>query len=70
MLVMDFLRVAFSCEVYEAYGQSECCGGSTITFRKDYTTGHVGPPLPCNEIALFDVPGISCFFLFSFFFVF
>jgi long-chain acyl-CoA synthetase len=57
--VMDFLRVAFVCEVYEAYGQTESCGGTTMTITGDYDSGHVGTPFPCNEIKLVDVPEMN-----------
>lgn len=53
--VMEFLRVCFSCEVYEGYGQTETSAGTCLTIRHDWTTGHVGIPAPCNEIKLVDV---------------
>ncbi len=43
--ILSFLRVCFSCEVLEAYGQTECCGGFTMTVIGDYSKGHVGPVL-------------------------
>jgi len=43
------------CPLFEAYGQTECTAGSNITIPGDHSAGHVGPPLPCNEIKLFDV---------------
>lgn len=57
--VMDFLRVCFSCEVYEGYGQTETSAGTTLTIMGDWTTGHVGVPTPANEIKLVDVPEMS-----------
>jgi len=57
--VLDFLRFAFCCEVHEAYGQTESCGGSTVTSLGDYESGHVGAPFPCNEIKLVDVPEMN-----------
>jgi len=54
---LDFLRLAFCCEVHEAYGQTESCGGSSVTLVGDYDSGNVGSPVPCNEIKLVDVPG-------------
>uniref|UniRef100_A0AAY4E823 Arachidonate--CoA ligase n=1 Tax=Denticeps clupeoides TaxID=299321 RepID=A0AAY4E823_9TELE len=42
--------------VYEAYGQTECTAGCTYTTPGDWTSGHVGAPLPCNLIKLVDVP--------------
>ena len=42
---LTFLRVVFGCEVLEAYGQTECTGGFTMTLAGDYSKGHVGPVL-------------------------
>uniref|UniRef100_A0A8C1MK85 Arachidonate--CoA ligase n=1 Tax=Cyprinus carpio TaxID=7962 RepID=A0A8C1MK85_CYPCA len=53
--VLDFLRAALGCQVYEAYGQTECTAGCTYTTPGDWTAGHVGAPLPCNLIKLLDV---------------
>nr|XP_021324602.1 long-chain-fatty-acid--CoA ligase 6 [Danio rerio] len=53
--VLDFLRAALGCQVYEAYGQTECTAGCTFTTPGDWTSGHVGAPLPCNLIKLVDV---------------
>jgi long-chain acyl-CoA synthetase len=57
--VMDFLRVCFSCEVYEGYGQTETSAGSTLTVRGDWSSGQIGVPLPCNEIKLADIPDMG-----------
>uniref|UniRef100_A0A3P9HC49 Arachidonate--CoA ligase n=1 Tax=Oryzias latipes TaxID=8090 RepID=A0A3P9HC49_ORYLA len=54
--VLGFLRAALGCQVYEAYGQTECTAGCTYTTPGDWTPGHVGAPLPCNLIKLVDVP--------------
>ncbi|XP_053095972.1 long-chain-fatty-acid--CoA ligase 6 isoform X5 [Pangasianodon hypophthalmus] len=54
--VLSFLRAALGCQVYEAYGQTECTAGCTFTTPGDWTSGHVGAPLPCNIIKLVDVP--------------
>lgn len=59
--VMEFLRVCFSCEVYEGYGQTETSAGTCLTIRHDWTTGHVGIPVPSNEIKLVDVPDMNYF---------
>ncbi|KAK1343271.1 hypothetical protein QTO34_016049 [Cnephaeus nilssonii] len=42
-------------QVYEGYGQTECTAGCTFTTPGDWTSGHVGAPLPCNHIKLIDV---------------
>mmetsp|Transcript_5188 Transcript_5188/g.4961 ORF Transcript_5188/g.4961 Transcript_5188/m.4961 type:complete len:142 (+) Transcript_5188:883-1308(+) len=54
--VLSFLKIAFSCRVFEAYGQTETTAGLTITNYKDGTSGHVGGVFPHNEIKLVDVP--------------
>lgn len=54
--VLGFLRASLGCQIYEAYGQTECTAGCTYTTPGDWTTGHVGAPLPCNLIKLVDVP--------------
>lgn len=50
--VMDFLRVAFGCQVFEGYGQTEACAAIAVTLSYDYTTQHVGPPLPWYDTQL------------------
>ena len=57
--VLTFLRLCFSCEILEGYGQTECAAGSTVTFPGDYKPGQVGSPLACNEIMLMDVPEMN-----------
>jgi len=57
--VLDFLRLAFICEVYEGYGQTESCGGSSVTLTGDYESGNVGTPIPSCEIKLVDVPEMN-----------
>ena len=43
--------------VLEGYGQTECTAAATITSPSDCATlGHVGGPVPCNEIKLVSVP--------------
>lgn len=51
--VFDFLRVAFSTIVIEGYGQTETCAAATASDgATDYSSGHVGGPVSCNEIRL------------------
>ena len=40
----------------EGYGQSELVAPCTLTFQGDWVPEHVGPPLPCVQIKLVDVP--------------
>ncbi|KAG1934576.1 long-chain-fatty-acid--CoA ligase 1b [Pimephales promelas] len=53
--VLTFLRAALGCQFYEGYGQTECTAASTVTLSGDWIAGHVGAPLPCNDIKLVDV---------------
>ncbi|MGH0171063.1 UNVERIFIED_CONTAM: hypothetical protein FKN15_060329 [Acipenser sinensis] len=48
-------------QVYEGYGQTECTAGCTFTTPGDWTSGHVGAPLPCNLIKLVDVEEMNYF---------
>ncbi|NXP07896.1 ACSL5 ligase, partial [Thinocorus orbignyianus] len=59
--VMTFLRAALGCQVFEAYGQTECSAGCTFSMPGDWTTGHVGAPLACNIIKLEDVEEMNYF---------
>jgi len=52
--VIKFLKAAFSCELYEAYGQTETGGASFATDPNDPELGHVGGPGPHNEFKLVD----------------
>uniref|UniRef100_A0A9L0JSZ9 Long-chain-fatty-acid--CoA ligase n=1 Tax=Equus asinus TaxID=9793 RepID=A0A9L0JSZ9_EQUAS len=57
--VLGFLRAALGCQVYEGYGQTECTAGCTFTTPGDWTSGHVGAPLPCNHIKLIDIEELN-----------
>ncbi|XP_034295997.1 long-chain-fatty-acid--CoA ligase 5 [Pantherophis guttatus] len=59
--VLQFFRAVFGCHIAEAYGQTECSAGCTVTMPGDWKAGHVGPPLPCNIIKLEDVPEMNYF---------
>lgn len=59
--VLNFLRAALGCQIFEAYGQTECTAGCTFTTPGDATSGHVGAPLPCNVVKLLDVEEMSYF---------
>jgi len=57
--VLTFIRAAMGCIVLEGYGQTECVAACTVTMEGDHTPGHVGPPIPCCEIKLADVPDMN-----------
>ncbi|KAF9359606.1 hypothetical protein BGX26_011941 [Mortierella sp. AD094] len=57
--VMDFLRICFSADVYEGYGQTEQAAGLCMSYRGDLTPGQVGPPQLCVEVKLKDIPAMN-----------
>jgi len=57
--VLAFLRISFSCPVVEGYGQTETGAAICISDPADTTVGHVGLPVPCNELKLVDVPEMN-----------
>ncbi|KAG1149273.1 hypothetical protein G6F37_005233 [Rhizopus arrhizus] len=57
--VIQFLRVAFCCEIREGYGATETCATTTVHCENENMAGHVGGPFPCNEIKLVDVPEMN-----------
>ncbi|NXW55993.1 ACSL5 ligase, partial [Eurystomus gularis] len=59
--VLTFLRAALGCQIFEAYGQTECSAGCTFSMPGDWTAGHVGAPLACNIIKLDDVEEMNYF---------
>ncbi|KAF9111906.1 hypothetical protein BGX27_004252 [Mortierella sp. AM989] len=59
--VLAFLRVAFCCEVIEAYGQTEGSGSTSNTSKGSFDAGHVGPPSTCSEVKFVDVPELNYF---------
>ncbi|XP_053548716.1 long-chain-fatty-acid--CoA ligase 5 [Bombina bombina] len=59
--VLSFLRATLGCQIFEAYGQTECGAGCTFSTPGDWTAGHVGAPLPCNTVKLVDVTDMNYF---------
>ena len=57
--VVTFLRSALGCILVEGYGQTECVAPSTLTIQGDPQPDHVGPPLPCNNLKLEDIPDME-----------
>ncbi|MEE6460819.1 hypothetical protein FKM82_001113 [Ascaphus truei] len=57
--VLTFLRGALGCQA--RYGQTECTAGCSLTVPGDWTAGHVGAPMPCNQIKLVDVEEMQYF---------
>lgn len=54
--VLDFLKIAVCCPIYEGYGQTESCAASFITYLGEPFAGHVGGPTYSTEFKLVDVP--------------
>lgn len=59
--VLDFLKIAFCCNVYEGYGMTETSAGSVLTKYLDPKTGHVGGPVANVKIRLRDIPEMNYF---------
>ena len=57
--VLAFLRIAFSCPLIEAFGQTETCAASFFTHFSDPSTGHIGGPSPTIECKIMDVPEMN-----------
>jgi long-chain acyl-CoA synthetase len=57
--VLDFLKICFSCDILEGYGQTELTGGCTVTGTGDKFTGHVGGVIKSFYLKLQDVPEMN-----------
>ncbi|KAJ2836919.1 medium-chain fatty acid-CoA ligase faa2 [Coemansia sp. 'formosensis'] len=57
--VMEYLRLALSCEVLQGYGQTETMASGTAQRMGDYTSGHFGIPNPGIDIRLRSKPDIG-----------
>ena len=58
--VMDFLRICFpGAIVLEGYGMTESSCTICVSGVEDWVAGHVGGPVPCNEVKLADVPEMN-----------
>lgn len=53
--VLNFLKVAFCCTVFEAYGLTETSGGASFSQLDDPVIGHVGGPTKAVKWRLKDV---------------
>ncbi len=53
--VINFLKIAACCPIYEGYGQTESSGGSFVTAKWDPKSGHVGGPCANTKVKLVDV---------------
>jgi long-chain acyl-CoA synthetase len=53
--LLEFLKVVVGALVVQGYGMTETAAATNISMPDDPNVGHVGPPLPSNEIKLRDV---------------
>jgi len=51
-----FLEACFGIPILQGYGLTETCGAGTVMMLQDLSQGSVGPPVPCLEVKLVDVP--------------
>jgi len=58
--ILEFLKIAFCCDIVEGYGLTETTGGF-LSRIGDPTTGHVGGPIGCTKVVLKDVPEMGMF---------
>lgn len=54
--VLDFLKIAFCCEIMEGYGMTETSAGSFSTLYGDPNSGVVGGPFANVKVRLRDIP--------------
>jgi len=57
--VMTFMRATMGCVIVEGYGLTECVGPVTLNVPGDPHPDQVGPPLPCNNVKLVDIPDME-----------
>lgn len=54
--VLDFLKIAFCCNIVEGYGMTETTASGTVSWEDDPMQGIVGGPTQCTKIKLRDIP--------------
>lgn len=57
--VLDFLKIAFCCNIVEGYGMTETTASGTVTWEDDPMQGIVGGPTQCTKIKLRDIPEMN-----------
>jgi len=55
-VVIDYLKICFSCPILEGYGLTESAAATCITDVEDTVTGHVGGPCESVKLRLKDLP--------------
>jgi len=56
---LNFLKIAFCCQILEGFGQTESSAPASLTWTNDPLSGHVGGPYPSNDIKLVDLPDMN-----------
>ena len=54
--VQEFLRAAFGINFVQGFGMTETFAVGMVQMLKDFSTGNVGAPHPCNELCLESAP--------------
>merc|ERR1711974_86793 len=54
-----FLQACFGVPILQGYGLTETCGAGCAMMPDDHSQGTAGPPVPCVEIKLVDVPDMN-----------
>eukprot|EP00917_Polyrhabdina_sp_WS-2016_P029894 GHVP01063669.1.p1 GENE.GHVP01063669.1~~GHVP01063669.1.p1 ORF type:complete len:697 (-),score=117.18 GHVP01063669.1:919-3009(-) len=57
--IADFLKICFSCELFQGYGQTETTGSVSVSIEGDIDANHAGSPFPGVRVKLIDVPELG-----------
>jgi len=57
--LVEFMRVMTAAWFAQGYGMTEGSAGSSVSLQSDPHVGECGPPLPCNEFKLSDIPDMG-----------
>ena len=57
--IVNFLKIAFGCQLHECYGQTESAAPLTCSSTLSKTSGHVGGPYSTCDLKLVDVPEMA-----------
>ena len=56
---LNFLKIAFCCQINEGFGQTESAAPASLTWTNDPTGGHVGGPYCSCDFKLVDIPDMG-----------
>ncbi len=57
--LVEFMRVLTNAWFTQGYGMTEASAGTAVSLRTDPYIGECGPPLPCGEMRLVDIPDMN-----------